>query len=280
MSDRAEPPRLGVGLGYRKPLHEHIVDNARGIDWLEVITDQFLYDPDARAALREPRGHFPLVPHGLEMSVGSQEPLDEDYLRGVVALANLVDAPWASDHLCFTRGRGLALDSLNPVVRTVDNARHIAGKAQQVQDALGRPFLLENITYYVDMPGELTEAEMITEVMEHCTCGILLDLSNVLINAGNHGFDPYRFLDELPLERVEQVHLAGSSPAAHRDEMLIDRHDHPLGGDVLALFAYLLERCDVKAVLMERDDDFPEDFQEIVADLDKARQVVGERRPR
>ncbi|WP_024874351.1 DUF692 domain-containing protein [Saccharomonospora piscinae] len=267
-------PTLGFGLGYRAELHDAIMAHRASIDWLEVITDHYLGDPALLDQLDALREVFPLVTHGLEMSVGSDGPLDLDYLAAVGRVADAVDAPWVSDHLCFTRDGGVELDNLTPVVRTLDKARSVAARAQEVQDRLGRPFLLENITYYIDMPGELTEAELITEVLDHCDCGLLLDLNNVVVNARNHGFDAIAFVDALPLDRVVQVHLAGNAPGAHRGEVALDGHDAPVGREVFALLDHLRHRQPLKGVMIERDDAFPEDFQEIVDDLTTARAIV------
>ncbi|MEU4266232.1 MbnB/TglH/ChrH family RiPP precursor modification enzyme [Streptomyces argenteolus] len=275
MSRGGALPDLGVGLGYRSQLHNRILEHATEIDWLEIITDGYIHDVRAREQLEPLRERFPLVPHGLEMSVGSKDPLDEDYVGAVAAVADAVDAPWVSDHLSFTRDHGVEVGSLTPVHRTYDHARRIAGKAQRVQEMLGRPFLLENITYYVDLPGELSEAEMLSEVMRHCDCGILLDLNNVAVNAANHGFDPYRFLDALPLERVQQVHVAGNSAAQSQEGFQFDAHDAEVSDEVMQLLAYLLLRQDVKGILLERDESFPEDFSEIVTDLRRARRIAA-----
>ncbi|MFZ4246351.1 DUF692 domain-containing protein [Streptomyces griseoincarnatus] len=263
-------PNLGTGLGYRAELHDHILKHRADIAWLEVITDFFLHAPATQRELRALAEEFPIVPHSLELSVGSTDELDMDYLRGVAEVADCVDAPWVSDHLCFTRENGIHLGNLTPVVRTREHARHIAERAQRIQDVLGRKFLLENITYYVDPRGELTEAEMLSEIMEHCDCGILLDLSNVDINARNFGFDPYGFLDALPLDRVVQIHLAGSAADGQENALEIDRHNAPVSKQVMSLLSYVCGRADIKGVLLERDDDFPEDFAEIVTDLRRA----------
>ncbi|WUI00697.1 DUF692 domain-containing protein [Spirillospora sp. NBC_00431] len=267
-------PRLGIGLGYRPELHDEIMANKDLIDWLEVITDHYLLRDSALEELRELNADFPVVPHGLEMSVGSEGPLDLEYIERVRRVADAVDAPWVSDHLCFTRDAGIDLSHLAPVVRTVARARSIAANAQEIQERLGRPFLLENIAYYVDMPGELSEAELVRMVLDHCDCGLLLDLNNVTVNARNHAFDPYDFLDALPLERVVQVHLAGNSAESPHGDVRLDGHDAPVGEDVFLLLAHLAARQPLKAVMIERDKAFPEDFQEIADDLDRTRRIV------
>ncbi|MBF8190696.1 DUF692 family protein [Nonomuraea sp. K274] len=147
---------------------------------------------------------------------------------------------------------------------------------QAVQDRLGRPFLLENITYYVDPRGGLSEPQFITEVLERSDCGLLLDLNNLALNAINHDFDAQEFLAEIPLERVIQVHLAGNGPGASAGGMLLDSHDAPVGDDVFHLLRVLAERNPPQGVLIERDDRFPDDFQEIMDDLTRARAVLSQ----
>lgn len=268
-------PDLGVGLGYRTEIHNEIIANRTEIDWLEIITDQYLNRPDQHAHLAGLRQDFTLVPHSVEMSVGSDLPLDDGYLDAVVAVAELIDAPWASDHLCFTREHGVQLGSLTPVVRTREKARAIAANAQRVQARLARPFLLENITYYVDPIGDLTEAEMINEVLEHCDCGLLLDLNNLALNAANHGFDARAFLDSIPLERVIQVHLAGNAPGNEISGVRLDSHDAPIADEVFELLAYVTRRTSPKGVLIERDEGFPDDFAEILGDVTRSKAVIA-----
>ncbi|MFF2409976.1 DUF692 family multinuclear iron-containing protein [Streptomyces sp. NPDC058092] len=265
---------LGIGLGYRREMHDATVRHRDEVDFLEIVTDAYLGRPRADASLRCLKEQFVLIPHGLEMSVGSEQPLDLAYLDGVAAIADAVEAPWVSDHLCFTREDGVELGTLTPVRRTMQRARHIAEKAKKAQAYLGRPFLLENIAYYVDLPGELSEAEMLAEVLDRSGCGLLLDLTNIAVNARNHRFSAEDMLDSLPLDRVVQVHLAGSSGRQEFDGLQLDSHDGPISDEVFGLLARLVSKCRPKAVMIERDDHFPDDFGEILADLRRAREIV------
>jgi uncharacterized protein (UPF0276 family) len=273
-ADLAAAPELGVGLGYREELHDGILDHREDIGWLEIVSDRYLVDP-RQELLRRLRESFVLVAHGLEMSVGSYAPLDADYLDAVAALADAVGAPWVSGHLCFTREEGIELHELAPVQRTPERAKAVAGRAQYVQERLGRPFLLENISYYVDFPSDMSEPEFITAVLDACDCGLLLDLNNLAVNAANHGFDPYAYLDALPLERVVQVHLAGNAASAGTGGPYPDRHDGPVADEVFALLEHLERAQHVKAAMVERDQDFPADFGELTVELDRTRAALA-----
>lgn len=269
----ASLPSLGVGIGYRSELARDIFDSADHVDWLELVTEHYIQCTAERLDhARWLREHFPVVPHGIEMSIGTDGEVDSDYVDALAEFVALVDAPWCSDHLCFTRAGGIALGQLTPLPRTVELAATIARKAQGVQDRVGVPFLLENISYYVDFPSELTEAQFITEVMERCSCGLLLDLTNVHTNAVNHGFSALEFLTLLPMERVVQVHLAGG----HWEQgTLLDSHSHAVPEDVWQLLAWTLERAPVRGILIERDDNFPADASELVGELDRARSMLS-----
>ncbi len=274
MSMLARLPFLGVGLGYRPDLDRQIWANQASIDWLELISEHYLARPREQLdqALRL-RGAFPLVPHGVELSIGTPGEPDPAYLDALAELVALVGAPWCSDHLCFTRAGGIALGQLTPLPRTRAVAADVARKARQVQERVGVPFLLENISYYIDIEGQLSEAEFLTEVMEGCECGLLLDLANVFVNAGNHGFSALEFLAAIPLERVVQVHLAGGEESPNA---LLDTHSAPVPDEVFTLLRHLVERApNLRAVLIERDTDFPDDFQELADDLADAREILG-----
>lgn len=271
----ADLPNLGVGLAYRPEIHDQVVANAASVDWLEVMTESFLDRQRYLQVLRELTGGKTIVLHGVELSIGSDSPLDEDYVDAVARLADAIDAPWVSDHLCFTREGDIDIGNLTPVVRTRERARRMARRARHVQERIGRPLLLENITYYVDLPGELSEPELIHEVLADADCAMLLDLHNVAVNAHNHGFDPEAYIAALPLDRVIQLHLAGNSPEAELDGVWIDGHDGPIGNDLLNLLAFVLERVEPRGILIERDLNFPEDFGELIAELDKVRSVVA-----
>jgi uncharacterized protein len=267
-------PQLGVGIGYRPELGPAIQANFDAIDWLEVITEHYIQTTEDRLARAERlRQDFTLVPHGIEMSIGSAGVVDQGYVDALARFVSAVDAPWFSDHLCFTRTDEVALGMLTPVPRTYEMAATIARKAKYVQTRVARPFLLENITYYVDLRGNMSEAEFITAVLQESGCGLLLDLTNLFINSINHGYDPIEFLHAIPLDRVVQIHLAGGS---WHGSTLIDSHDHPVPEEVWSLLAYVLVKAPVKGILLERDERFPETFHELGRELTRARRLLHE----
>jgi uncharacterized protein (UPF0276 family) len=269
-------PFLGVGLGYRSDLDTQIWLHQSSIDWLEVISEHYMARPQEKIdqALRL-RGVFPLIPHGVEMSIGTAGELDPVYVDSLAELVSVIGAPWFSDHLCFTRAGGIALGQLTPLPRSRATAAEIARKARWLQERIGAPFLLENITYYIDIESPLSEAEFIVEVMERCECGLLLDLTNVFINGINHRFTALDFLESIPLERVVQIHLAGGEPSAGA---FLDTHSSPVPDEVFGLLRYVVDRApNLKAVLIERDSNYPDDFQELAHDLTVAREIVGVR---
>jgi uncharacterized protein len=276
MSALSRLPFLGVGLGYRPELDAQIWEHQSAIDWLELISEHYMARPREQIdQAQRLRGAFPLIPHGVEMSIGTAGELDPVYVDNLVELVSLVGAPWFSDHLCFTRAGGIALGQLTPLPRTRAVAAEVARKARQVQERVGVPFLLENISYYIDIEGQLSEAEFIVEVMERCDCGLLLDLTNVHINAINHGFATLEFLAAIPLERVVQVHLAGGEPSVG---VVLDTHSSPVPGEVFELLRHVVGHAPhLKAVLIERDSNFPEDFHELAHDLAVAREILGVR---
>lgn len=266
-------PALGVGLGYRRELHDSIVAHQDSIDCLEVISDHYLNLPtEHMTPLLSLAGQLPVVPHGIDLSIGTSGELDGDYLDRLARLVGAIGAPWCSDHLSFTRTANLEIGSLTPLLRTRVAAAEVAAKTAQVRHHVGVPFLLENISYYLDLPGELSEAQFITEVMEQSECFLLLDFTNLFTNSVNHGFEPEQFLADIPLERVVEVHLAGG---AWSGDTLLDTHSAPVPGEVWALFTETVSRMPaLRCVILERDQDFPSDFSELTADLNRARGIL------
>ena len=265
-------PHLGVGLGYRSPLHREIARNPGKIQFLELVTDQFLYTPeDKLSAFLDSVRDFPLIPHSVAMSVGADMPLDFDYLRRNATFVERTSAPWFSDHLCFTKVAGVDLGQLTPLSFDEETVEVVCRNVAAVKRTCDRPFLLENITYYFALgSGEMTESQFITKVLQKSDCGLLLDLNNVYLNSINIGYDPYQFLRELPLDRAVQVHLAGFET---EDGMLIDTHAAPVSKEVWELLKFVCAKADVRGILLERDENL-DDFGSILEELDIARDIL------
>jgi uncharacterized protein len=270
--------RLGVGLGLRPEIAGNLLAHRDRVDFLEIIAEHYVEPTrDARRELATLARFFPIVPHAIGLSLGSVEPPPAAYVRGLARLVREVDAPWFSDHICYTRAGGLDIGHLAPMPRTAEAVDLVARNAEAVREAVGAPMLLENIAYLVDLPGgELDEAEFVAATIDRSGCGLLLDLTNLHANAVNHGFDPYEWLDRMPLDRVVQVHVTGGH---WRAGVLVDSHSQATPVDVWALLEHLASRVEIRAVLLERDERFPP-FGELLDELDRARAVLaaGERR--
>jgi hypothetical protein len=261
----------GFGLGLRTQHYEAVLNEPHAIDWLEVITENYLV-PGGKPLhyLDRVRERFPLVMHGVSLSIGSTDPIDTDYLKQVRALARRIEPHWISDHLCWTGVDGRNLHDLLPLPYTEEALKSVAARVGQVQDALGRRLLLENVSSYLTFhASEMTEWEFLREVAERADCAILLDINNIYVSSVNHGFDPLAYLAAIPPHRVRQFHLAGHSDLGGH---LIDTHDHPIVEPVWNLYAAALARFGAVPTMIERDDNIPE-LAELVSELDIAREI-------
>jgi uncharacterized protein (UPF0276 family) len=264
-------PHLGAGLGYRRPFHEPLHARPAAVDFLEIVSDQYLYaSPEKLTALDELRATWPLVLHGVGLSIGTATRLDADYLHRLGRLVERTRVPWFSDHLSFTKVPEIDIQQLTPLWFTEESLDAVCRNVRQVQAAIDRPFLLENITYYFPMPdNDMTEAEFTTRVLEETDIGLLLDVNNVWVNSINHGFDPYEFLAGIPLERTVEIHIAGGRQVR---DVVVDSHSAPVREEVWSLLGHVLERVPVRAVLLEWDDDWPE-FAVLTQHLERARRL-------
>jgi hypothetical protein len=230
----------------------------------------------ARERLEKARSVFPLVSHGINLSIGTTDDIDREYIRSIKQLLDSVDSPWWSDHLCFTSQGGVYMHDLLPLPFSKEAVKHVAQRARIVQEMVGRPFLFENISFYMNMPGmEMTDAQFLSEVLEESDCGLLLDVNNIYVNSLNHKFDPYQYVDQIPLERTVQIHVAGHS---QKQDVVIDTHGAPVVQPVFELLRYVLQKCEVKAVMIERDQNFPA-ISELIGELDQIRAIVRETQP-
>ncbi|MCX8048190.1 MAG: DUF692 domain-containing protein [Methylohalobius sp.] len=265
-------PFLGFGLGLRKEHYEAVLSARPKVDFFEIITENYLVSGGKPLYyLDQIRADYPMVMHGVSLSVGSSDPLDWEYLTKVKQLIERIEPVWVSDHLCWTGIGGFNLHDLLPLPYTEEALSHVVGRVIQVQEFLGRRILLENVSSYVRYScSELTEWDFLREVAEQADCLILLDINNVYVSARNHDFDPLCYLSAIPPERVSQFHLAGHTDLG---DFVIDTHDYPVRDEVWALFQAAAHRFGPVSTMIERDDNIPP-LSELLCELEQARQLV------
>ena len=264
---------LGFGLGLRPTHYEEIFRSQPNIDWFEIISENFMVRGGRPLRnLDRIRRDYPVVMHGVSLSIGAAEPLDRDYLAALRALATRVEPEWISDHLCWTGAHGVNLHDLLPLPFSDECVRHVAARVRKVQDYLGQRILLENVSSYVAFKqSTMPEWDFLAEVAAQSDCLILLDVNNAYVSAANHGFDAAAYIDALPAERVAQLHLAGHDDSG---PILVDTHDAMVPAGVWDLYARAVERFPHVPTMIERDDKIPP-LSELVAELDAARRIAA-----
>lgn len=264
----------GFGLGLRAEHYREFVDGPQAVDWLEILSDNYLVAGGKPLYfLDRIRRDYPMVMHGVALSIGGSDPLDREYLQALKALAQRVEPAWISDHLCWSGVDHLNMHELLPVPYTRMVLDHLADRVGQVQDFLGRPLVLENVSSYVSYQAdEMWEWEFLAALARRSGCELLLDVNNVYVSSVNHRFDPKDFIDAMPARQVRQIHLAG-----HEDHgrYIIDTHDHPIADPVWALYAYTVGRLGQVPTMIERDDHIPP-LADLVAELDVARGLAAQ----
>ena len=267
------PPRFsGFGLGLRREHYQDFLGAAVPVDFVEVISENFMVDGgQPRHILRQVRERHPVILHGVSMSIGSADGLRPDYLRRLKALADEIEPLYVSDHLSWSRIGDFSSHDLLPLPYTEEALDTVCANIDAAQEALGRAMLFENPSSYLSFAGaEMSEWEFLARMARRTGCGLLLDVNNVYVSASNHGFDPYAFLDGIPVEHVRQIHLAGHSQGK---DLLIDTHDQPVPDGVWALYAHAVARLGPVATMIERDADIPP-LAELLAELDMARRLA------
>jgi len=267
----SSPTVRGVGLGLRWEFADELVERRPSAsafvppgslpDFLELAPENYIGRGGYHRTLFErAAAQYPIVTHGLTMSVGGSDPLDRGYLRDLAAFVRDVGSPWHSDHLCFGASRGRILHELLPIAFTKRAVRRVADRVKEAQDALSVPFAVENISQYVALPAsEMDEPAFLAEVCEAAGCGLMLDVNNAHVNATNFGFDARDWLARAPLERAVQIHVAGGEWVTDDDgeRVLIDTHGADVPDPVMDLLAVALRRTGPVPVLVERDTSIP-----------------------
>lgn len=269
-SSSLRPPIQGAGLGYRKELSKEFTLHRAEIDVVEILADQwFGYDNPRR--LREVADEFSTVTHGVGMSLAGAGRIPSDYLAEIRKVTEACGSSYYSEHLAMTHVPGADSGHLCPPVISEESLRVCIRNVDQVQEALGIPLAVENITYSFSLgAGHVEAASFFTELMAATGCFMLLDVANLYINSKNHSFDPLAYLDQLPTDRIVHVHLAGglvTSTGQH-----IDSHSETIGEEIWRLAAAAAERCNPSAVIVERDDNFP-DFEALVKEVATGREI-------
>jgi hypothetical protein len=268
MNNRWNLPDLGLGVGLRTPHFGHILANQPPVDWFEIISENFM-DTGGRPlyVLDQVAERYPIVMHGVSLNIGSQDPLDRDYLGKLKDLAARVRARWVSDHLCWTGVAGRNVHDLLPMPYTEEALRHTAARVREVSDFLERPLFLENPSTYLEFASStMSEWEFLARLLDEADCGILLDVNNVYVSSFNHGFDPIEYLDAIPADRVVQYHLAGHT---NKGTHIIDTHSDHVIGKVWELYRHSHQRTGPVSTLLEWDENIP-DFEVMHAEALKA----------
>jgi uncharacterized protein (UPF0276 family) len=264
-------PRTALGLGLRPSFYRQLFADWPAVDYFEIITENFLRPGPPARNLERVRARYPIVLHGVSLNLLGHEPLDEAYLDEVCRLADRVDAPFVSDHLCWTGAHGVSHHDLLPVPYTAELVDLAAARAHHVQQRLGRPFGLENLSTYVALRGsEMSEQEFYARVVREAGCWAMLDVNNVYVSSVNHGFDPRAYLDAIDFGRVLQVHLAGHT--RQPDGIIVDTHDHPLSDEVCALYQYAWARGGPFPTMLEWDAAIPP-LADLLAELGRVREA-------
>ncbi|MGI2177557.1 MNIO family bufferin maturase [Shewanella frigidimarina] len=263
---------LGFGLGLRTDHFEHILQHQPDIDWFEVLSENYLVaGGKPRYYLEAIAEQYPVVMHGVSMSIGSSDPLDMDYLKALKKLSNDIQPKWISDHICWTSIHGVNSHDLLPLPYTEETVNHVAQRVRQVQDVLGRRILLENVSSYLSyQDSTMDEWDFLSQVAEAADCLVLLDINNIYVSARNHHFNPLDYLKKIDPRRVQQFHLAGHSDFG---DYVIDTHDHDVPPSVWTLYQAALERFGAVSTMIERDANIPE-FPALYNELLEAKHIA------
>lgn len=265
-------PHLGVGIGYREPFMPALFEYRHTIDFLEITADHYFAPIESKAAeLELLRNNFPLIPHGLAMSLGSAEGLDPEYLALYSKLVDHLKPAWCSEHIAFTRSGGVDIGHLTPLPKTDAALRVLHKNISRLQDTIQTPLILENITDTIRYPMDKYDgADFLCKLCEQNEVGLLLDVTNLFINSQNHHFNPLDFLRRLPSERIVQLHFVGGYI---ENGIWVDSHSRKTQDQIWQLLEQVVRYADVKGMILERDENIPE-LRELTPELEHARAIV------
>jgi uncharacterized protein (UPF0276 family) len=263
----------GIGIGLRVPHYDHILEKKPVVDWFEIISENFMIDGGRPLQILEQiLEQYKVVQHGVSMYFGSAEKPNREHLKKLKTLVKRTKTPWLSDHLCWGSVDGRYTHDLLPMPYTFEAARITAQKIRQVRDFVEVPVAVENVSSYAEFHlSEMTEWEFLSEVVELADCGILLDVNNIYVSSKNHSFNPYDYLNNIPHERVAQIHIAGHMKFK---KFILDTHDHPVLDPVWKMYAHALKLTGPTATLLEWDDRIPS-FDEVHDEALKAARFLS-----
>lgn len=262
-----------VGLGFRKEIADEFLSQKHiQPSFIELAPENWI-DMGGywKRKLDEAADIYPITTHGLSLSLGSSEPLDQGFLKSVKSFLESYNVRVYSEHLSYTKASNAHLYDLLPIPFREDAIRHIVGRIKQVQDFLGRRIAIENVSYYTPVAAEIDEATFIRTIAEEADCHLLLDVNNVYVNAFNHNYNAQEFIDQMPLERVAYIHMAGHEQV--EEDLIIDTHGEAIIDPVYDLFRYTVQRTPNVPVLLERDFNFPE-MEELNNEMHQLREII------
>ncbi|WP_448552956.1 MNIO family bufferin maturase [Thalassotalea montiporae] len=268
---------LGFGLGLRTNHYNDVIEQKPDVDWFEIISENYMVaGGKPRYYLDQIRENYPIVMHGVSMSIGSTDPLNMEYLTKLKTLIADVQPEWFSDHLCFTSVGGVNSHDLLPLPYTEESLTHVVERIKQVQDFMGRQMLMENVSSYLTYKtDEMNEWQFYREVCEQADCRMLLDINNIYVSARNHDFNAMEYLRSLNPQRVQQFHLAGHSDFG---DYVVDTHDHDVPDPVWQLYKEALKLFGPVSTMIERDANIPS-FADLTAELNIARNIAEQHIP-
>lgn len=275
MSNIFDLPNLGFGMGLRSPHYQHILDHWPPVDWFEVISENYIDSQGLpRHIVEQIAERYPVVMHGVSLSIGSTDPLNFDYLRKLRDLAAVLEPKWISDHVCWTGVASFNSHDLLPIPLTAEALAHVCSRIKVVQDFLERPLILENPSSYVTFTdSSMEEWEFLNRMAEETNCGLLLDVNNVYVSSVNHGFDAVEYVKSIAANRIVQFHLAGHTEL---ETHCIDTHDGQVVPEVWRLYRIAQQRCsDSVSTLLEWDAKIPS-FDEVHTEALKAKQLLDQ----
>ncbi|MGE5196133.1 MAG: DUF692 domain-containing protein [Anaerolineae bacterium] len=264
----------GVGLGFRREIIQKILGlENRELDFVELAPENWMgIGGKYKRLLLRALEKYPITCHGLSLSLGSPEPLDWEFIKGIKKFFEETKIQFYSEHLSYCKCGNAHLYDLLPIPFTEEAIFHVASRIKQIQDFLEMPIAIENVSYYCSVAPQMEEAEFLSRIVEESNCLLLLDINNVFVNAFNHQYDPYAFLKKIPLKKVAYIHMAGHQKVS--PDLIIDTHGNPIIDPVYQLFEWAVQQLEPVPVLLERDFNL-DDFEGLMGEVATLREIIN-----